>query len=234
MYQSSNRSQIVYQDNDPASETTSTSLGQLVIADFGRKKAKCVESKEENNSDELLVGRFLQGDTQVFDILVIKHQQAIVRVVSIYIQDHDAVKDVVQDTFIKAYKGLKNFRRDSQFYTWLYRIAVNTALSSFKANRHYRNMLDFDEVFNVESKTDLTSTETPEKIALNNELRHAIKQAVERLPLALRSSLLLREQEGLSYEQIADVVGCRIGTVRSRISRAREHVMTATEYLYHA
>jgi len=234
MYQASNRPQVVYEDHDRASEPTSTYLGQVVIADFGRKKEKCVEPKEENNSDELLVGRFLLGDTQAFDMLVIKHQQAIVRVVSIYIHDHDAVKDVVQDTFIKAYKGLKNFRRDSQFYTWLYRIAVNTALSNFKANRHYRNMLDIDEAFHPESITNLTSIETPEKNALNDELRHAIKQAVERLPLALRSSLLLREQEGLSYEQIADVVGCRIGTVRSRISRAREQIVTATEFLYHA
>ncbi|MFT6266010.1 MAG: RNA polymerase sigma-70 factor (ECF subfamily) [Oleiphilaceae bacterium] len=95
-------------------------------------------------------------------------------------------------------------------------------------------MLDFDEVFHHESHADLTSHDTPEKSVLNDELRHAINQAVKHLPLALRSSLLLREQEGLSYEQIAEIVGCRIGTVRSRISRARDYVVKATEYLYQA
>jgi RNA polymerase sigma-70 factor (ECF subfamily) len=209
-------------------------LGQVVLGDFRRKKEKRFGPSDVHNSDELLVKLFMKGNTQAFDMLVIKHQKAIARVVAIYIHDHDTVKDVVQDTFIKAYKGLSSFRRDSQFYTWLYRIAVNTALSNFKANRHHRNMLDFDEVFHHESHADLTSHDTPEKSVLNDELRHAINQAVKHLPLALRSSLLLREQEGLSYEQIAEIVGCRIGTVRSRISRARDYVVKATEYLYQA
>mgnify|MGYP000559476031 CR=1 FL=1 len=222
------------QDNLEDSDSITPVLGQVVLGDFGRKKDKDIALKETDNSDEMLVGRFLQGDTKAFDMLVIKHQQTIARVVSMYIHDHDTVKDVVQDTFIKAYKGLNNFRRDSQFYTWLYRIAVNTALSNFKTNRHHRNTMDFDEVFKHDAQPDLTSPETPEKHALNAELRNAIMKAVERLPLDLRSSLLLREQEGLSYEQIADVVGCRIGTVRSRISRARDHVVSATEYLYQA
>ena len=208
-------------------------IGQLVIGDFGATAPRTVSKRiPKVDADSLLVKRFQEGDLKIFDILVIKYQRQIARVISMHISDHDTVKDVTQEAFIRAYKGLNNFRLDSQFYTWLYRIAVNSAYSFLKSNKKFQQHLDVDDQQNNTEIEELTLTAGPEKSLQNEDLRRAIKRAVSKLPVALRTALLLRDQEGLSYEQIASIVDCQEGTVKSRISRARDQVMQATEHVY--
>ena len=228
--QKSNENESVY----PAS-------AQVIIGNFGKQKRPVrSETRSEGSSekrsnaevDALLVKRFQQGERGAFDVLVYKHQQSVARVVAMYVHDHDSVKDVVQEAFIRAYKGLHNFRNDSQFYTWLYRIAVNTAFNFLKSSKRQRNMVDLDDASIQSEVTGLTTIDGPEKQLLNDDLGMAIKRAINRLPISLKTALLLREQDGLSYEQIADIVGCRVGTVKSRISRAREQLVQATKHLY--
>jgi len=207
---------------------------QLFSTGFVKTKTQSsANGPQKKDTDLALVKRFQEGDLKVFDLLVIKYQRQIARVVSKHISDHDAVKDVTQEIFISAYKGLNNFRLDSQFYTWLYRIAVNSSYSFFKSNKKYQYHLDIDDLSNEPDEVELRQAVNPEQTEQNEDLRIAINHAVTSLPIDLRTVLLLREKECLSYEQIANIVTCQVGTVKSRISRARAQVVKATKHLYY-
>ncbi len=176
--------------------------------------------------DEQLVARVQQGDKQAFDLLVIKHQQKILQLVNRYVKDPSEAQDVAQEAFIKAYRALPGFRGDSAFYTWLYRIAINTAKNWLmsKNRRGGDAEIDLDDAERVLNAPQLKGMETPEQMALNNEIVDAIRQAIDELPEEMRIAISLREFEGLSYEEIAKAMDCPIGTVRSRIFRAREAI----------
>jgi RNA polymerase sigma-70 factor (ECF subfamily) len=184
-----------------------------------------------SDTDLMLVERTVAGDQKAFELLVIKYQRRIERLIGRMVRDVDLVEDIAQETFIRAYRALAQFRGDAQFYTWLYRIAVNTAkkalmdlkrdpLVSESALRGGGD--EEDETSAVEN--ELTSSETPETILAAKEIAAAVNSAMEALPEELRQAVTLREIEGLSYEEIAEVMNCPIGTVRSRIFRAREAI----------
>ena len=182
------------------------------------------------DSDVMLVERAVAGDQAAFELLVIKYQRRIQRLIGRMVRDVDLVEDIAQETFIRAYRALHQFRGDAQFYTWLYRIAVNTAKkfllelkrdltvseASFKLND------DGDETYSA--RTEPISDETPESVLAAKEIGNAVNAALESLPDDLKQALTLRELEGMSYEDIAEAMGCPIGTVRSRIFRAREAI----------
>ena len=182
------------------------------------------------DSDQLLVERTVAGDQRAFELLVIKYQRRIERLIGRMVRDVDLVEDIAQETFIRAYRALPKFRGEAQFYTWLYRIAVNTAkkaLMEFKrdptvSESALRSSDDEDETSSREG--ELTSAETPETILAAKEIAAVVNQAMEALPEELRQAVTLREIEGLSYEEIAEVMNCPIGTVRSRIFRARDAI----------
>lgn len=184
-----------------------------------------------SDTDLMLVERTVAGDQKAFELLVIKYQRRIERLIGRMVRDVDLVEDIAQETFIRAYRALAQFRGDAQFYTWLYRIAVNTAkkalmdlkrdpLVSESALRGGGD--DDDETSAVEN--ELTSSETPETVLAAKEIAAAVNSAMEALPEELRQAVTLCEIEGLSYEEIAEVMNCPIGTVRSRIFRAREAI----------
>jgi RNA polymerase sigma-70 factor (ECF subfamily) len=184
-----------------------------------------------SDTDLMLVERTVAGDQKAFELLVIKYQRRIERLIGRMVRDVDLVEDIAQETFIRAYRALAQFRGDAQFYTWLYRIAVNTAkkalmdlkrdpLVSESAMRGGGD--EDDETSAVEN--ELTSSETPETVLAAKEIAAAVNSAMEALPEELRQAVTLREIEGLSYEEIAEVMNCPIGTVRSRIFRAREAI----------
>ncbi|MGH8523482.1 MAG: RNA polymerase sigma factor RpoE [Gammaproteobacteria bacterium] len=180
----------------------------------------------ETGADAQLVKRVQKGDKKAFDLLVLKYQQRIIKLVSRYVRDPTDALDVAQDAFLKAYRALPNFRGDSAFYTWLYRIAINTA-KNYLVTQSRRPMES--ENFRVEGEqVDLESMlkdlATPESLLITDEIKETIAEAIEQLPDDLRTAINLREVEGLSYEEIADVMTCPIGTVRSRIFRAREAI----------
>jgi len=176
--------------------------------------------------DSELVARAQRGDTRAFDLLIGRYQQRVVSLVRRYVGDHDEALDVAQEAFIKAYRALPNFRGDSAFYTWLYRIAVNTAKNHLVAEgrRPTGGDIDAELAERVDEGGRLRELATPEHYLCEQELVQAIHQALQELPEDLRTALTLRELEGLSYEEIAKVMDCPIGTVRSRIFRAREAV----------
>ncbi len=181
------------------------------------------------DSDAMLVERTVAGDQKAFELLVIKYQRRIQRLIGRMVRDVDLVEDIAQETFIRAYRALAQFRGDAQFYTWLYRIAVNTAkkaLMDLKRNptvsENAYKSADDDETSPVEN--ELTSSETPEAVLASKEIAEIINAAMEALPEELRQAITLREIEGLSYEDIAEAMSCPIGTVRSRIFRAREAI----------
>ena len=176
--------------------------------------------------DQRLVSLVKQGHKKSFDRLVIKYQQRVIQLVGRYVRDSSESQDVAQETFIKAYKALPNFRGESAFYTWLYRIAVNTAKNHLvsRARRSSDNEIDAMEVENYETSFRLKENDTPEHLLLSEEIRLTIKQAIEGLPDELKQAIRYRELEGMSYEEIAEKMQCPIGTVRSRIFRAREAV----------
>ncbi len=180
----------------------------------------------EDSSDAELVARVQKGDKKAFDILVRKYQHKLAKLISRYIQDPSEVLDVSQEAFIKAYRALPKFRGDSAFYTWLYRIAINTAKNHLVAQGRRPQSVDIDaeEGVRVESIPKLRENATPERLILRDEIGDVIFQAIEELPEDLRTAITLRELDGLSYEEIAKVMGCPIGTVRSRIFRAREAI----------
>ena len=182
------------------------------------------------DSDLLLVERTVAGDNRAYELLVMKYQRRIERLIGRMVRDSDLVEDIAQETFIRAYRALSQFRGEAQFYTWLYRIAVNTAKKALVDLKRdplvtesaLKGGEDDDETSAVEN--DLTSPETPETVLAAKEIAAAVNQAMEALPDELRQAVTLREIEGLSYEEIAEAMDCPIGTVRSRIFRAREAI----------
>jgi RNA polymerase sigma-70 factor, ECF subfamily len=180
----------------------------------------------EQSVDRELVVRVQQGDKRAFDVLVLKYQHKIVKLISRYIRDHAECQDVAQEAFIKAYRALGGFRGDSAFYTWLYRIAINTAKNYLVAQgrRPGDDSIDAQDAEQFEGESSLKEYATPERMALKDEIERTVFQAIDELPEDLRMAITLRELEGLSYEEIAQAMGCPIGTVRSRIFRAREAI----------
>lgn len=180
--------------------------------------------------DALLVERVKRGDTRAFEMLVVKYQRRVERLIGRMVRDVDLVPDIAQETFIRAYRALPQFRGESAFYTWLYRIAVNTAKKALVELKRNPVMTEAARAKNDEgdetSRTDyeLTNTETPEAVLASKQVAAAVNAAIEDLSEELRQAIILREIEGLSYEEIADVMNCPIGTVRSRIFRAREAI----------
>ena len=181
------------------------------------------------DSDAWLVERAVAGDQKAFELLVIKYQKRIQRLIGRMVRDVDLVEDIAQETFIRAYRALAQFRGEAQFYTWLYRIAVNTAkkaLMDLKRNptvsENYFKTDDDDETSPLEN--ELTSTETPDAVLASKEIAKIINAALDELPEELRQAITLREIEGLSYAEISEAMNCPIGTVRSRIFRAREAI----------
>ena len=177
--------------------------------------------------DQQLVERVQRGDKHAFDLLVIKYQRRLGRLLSRFIRDPGEVEDVTQEAFIKAYRALPGFRGDSAFYTWLYRIGINTAKNHLVAlGRRAPTSTEFDaeEAESMESGEQLRDLNTPENQMMSRQVGDVVNQTLEALPEELRTALTLREIEGLSYEEIATVMQCPVGTVRSRIFRAREAV----------
>jgi RNA polymerase sigma-70 factor (ECF subfamily) len=184
-------------------------------------------------SDIDLVKRVQKGDKKAFDPLVIKYQQRIANLISRFIRDQDEVLDVTQETFIKAYRALPNFRGDSQFYTWLYRVAINTAKNHLAtlSRRPPQGDIEAEIAEQMDMGTRLKEQETPERLAEEADLKAVILESIDKLPEELKTALTLREIDGLSYDEIAEAMDCPIGTVRSRIFRAREAVDKAIKPL---
>ena len=181
-------------------------------------------------NDGQLVERVQRGDKRAFDILVLKYQHRIAGLISRYVRDPGEVQDITQEAFIKAYRALPRFRGDSEFYTWLYRIAINTAKNYLvsKSRRPPDTDIDIDAEFQADSAV-LKDVAGPESRLATEQLQKVIFHAIENLPEELKTALTLREFEGMSYEEIADVMGCPVGTVRSRIFRAREAIEKSIE-----
>ena len=177
-------------------------------------------------ADLALIRRVQQGDRSAFDLLVIKYQHRILKLVMRYVRDPSEALDVVQEVFIKAYRAAPSFRGDSAFYTWLYRIAINTAKNFLVAagRRPIHYGLDLQDSEQHEIFAKLKDTDTPEGLTLSEEIRQTVNSTIQGLPEDLRTAILLREIEGMSYEDIAQVMECPVGTVRSRIFRAREAI----------
>ena len=177
--------------------------------------------------DQQLVERAQRGDKEAFELLVSKYQRKLARLLSRFIRDATEVEDVTQEAFIKAYRALPTFRGDSAFYTWLYRIGINTAKNYLVAmGRRAPTTTDFDsdEAENFEDGDQLRDLNTPENEMMSRQVAETVNQTLEELPEELRTAITLREIEGLSYEDIASIMNCPIGTVRSRIFRAREAI----------
>ena len=185
----------------------------------------------EREIDHELVVRVQQGDKKAFDLLVLKYQLRLSKLVSRFLRNQSDVPDVVQEAFIKAYRALPNFRGESAFYTWLYRIAINTAKNHLVAQsrKSPANSIDVQDAEDYGASEWLKEFASPEREALASELEATIHQAMGDLPSDLREAITLREIEGLSYEDIAAVMDCPIGTVRSRIFRAREAIDSKLE-----
>ena len=178
-----------------------------------------------SDGDDKLVKRAKKGDSRAFDLLVLKYQGRVAQLVSRYVTNAAEVEDVTQEAFIKAYRALPNFRGDSAFYTWLYRIAANAAKNHLVAlSRRPTTDLALDDSESYEVPGRLKDNESPDEVIMGQQLEAVISQAIDALPLELKAALTLREFEGLSYDEIAEVLECPIGTVRSRIFRAREAI----------
>ncbi len=177
-------------------------------------------------TDKELVRRVKKGDKQAFDLLFSRYQHKILNLVARYLRSPEDVEDVAQEAFIKAYRALPRFRGDSAFYTWLYRIAINTAKNHLVARGRRPPSMDVDveEAEFMDGADALKEGESPEAALTRDELSQAIDRAISALPDDLRSAVTLREFDGLSYEQIAEIMDCPVGTVRSRIFRARESI----------
>lgn len=189
-----------------------------------------VPPQASDNGDALLVARTVAGDQAAFELLVIKYQRRVERLIGRMVRDVDLVEDIAQETFIRAYRALHQFRGDSQFYTWLYRIAVNTAkkfLLDLKRDptitqTAMQSSDEEDETFYA--RHEPTTDETPESLLAAKEIAMVVNEALAALPADLKQALTLREMDGMSYEDIAELMNCPMGTVRSRIFRAREAV----------
>jgi len=183
-------------------------------------------SSPDSSIDQKLVARVQKGDKKAFDLLVIKYQGRVASIVSRYVSDYHEVSDVTQEAFIKAYRAIDRFRGDSAFYTWVYRIAINCAKNYLQAKgrRPANSDINIDDAENLSSVRYLKELATPENILDKDQLEAVIKQTIQSLPEDLRVALTLREFDNLSYENIAEIMACPVGTVRSRIFRAREAV----------
>lgn len=183
--------------------------------------------------DQRLVERVQDGDKRAFDVLVLKYQHRIVKLVMRYVRDQSEALDVTQEAFIKAYRAIPKFRGDSAFYTWLYRIAINTAKNHLVAmkRRPMEYDLDLQESGGYETHVQLRNIDSPDRIAQREDLRHALETSIATLPDELRVAIVLREIEGMSYEEIATAMDCPVGTVRSRIFRARDAIDKAIRTL---
>ncbi len=185
------------------------------------------ELMSEREIDQILVERAQAGDRHAFDQLVSKYQRKLGRLLSRFIRDSAEIEDVTQEAFVKAYRALPSFRGDSAFYTWLYRIGINTAKNYLVAQGRRAptsTQFDSEEAETFESADQLRDINTPESLLMSKQIGETVNSAIDALPEELRRAIVLREIDGLSYEEIADMMDCPIGTVRSRIFRAREAV----------
>ena len=181
----------------------------------------------DRDIDQQLVERVQRGDKAAFDLLVVKYQRKIFRLLSRLIRDTSEIEDVAQEAFVKAYRALPNFRGDSAFYTWLYRIAINTAknyLVSQGRRAPTSTQADVEDAETFDDGDHLRDLNTPDSMLVTKQVAEAVNRAIDQLPEDLRTAIVLRELEGLSYEEIAESMQCPIGTVRSRIFRAREAI----------
>ncbi len=180
----------------------------------------------EKQADKVLVQRVQHGDKKAFDLLVLKYQHKIVNLISRYVNDSAETLDVAQEAFVKAYRAIGSFRGDSAFYTWLYRIAINTAINHLVAQSRRPPLSDVEvgDAEQFDADTRLKDRDTPENELLKDEIERTVFEAIAELPEDLRTAITLREMEGMSYEEIAATMECPIGTVRSRIFRAREAI----------
>ncbi|WP_404802924.1 RNA polymerase sigma factor RpoE [Marinobacter denitrificans] len=204
-----------------------------MVAHFGNPGAPSMTAdterhKEENSesqTDLQLVKKVRHGDRPAFDLLVVKYQSRVASIISRYVYDSQEVMDLTQEAFVKAYRAIDRFRGDSAFYTWLYRIAVNTAKNFLESRgRRPQGSADAVDAENYDDGSKLRDNASPEKLLQRDQLQEALREAIGNLPEELRSAFLLREYDGLSYEDIAGILECPIGTVRSRIFRARDAV----------
>ncbi len=182
--------------------------------------------KDSASSDAALVKRVQEGDLQAYDVLVLRYQHKVLEIANRFVNNRSDAADIAQEAFIKAFRGIKGFRGDSLFYTWLYRIVVNCAKSFLEANAKHRYNVDVDapEFEAIDTEGVLSTGDSPERILESDDLRQAVLKAFEALPEDLRQAVTLREVEGMSYEDIALVMKSPIGTVRSRIFRARQFI----------
>lgn len=182
--------------------------------------------QQEEQADLHLITEVQNGNKQAFDALVIKYQYKIFKLVARYISDPSEVLDVTQEAFIKAYKAMEHFRGDSSFYTWLYRIAVNTAKNHLitRGRRVPESDHEISEIEQFLSKANVKEYNTPERTLIYDEMEHLLFDIIDELPGDLRTAIMLREMEGMTYDEISEIMGCPVGTVRSRIFRARETI----------
>lgn len=218
-------------DTSAAGYTSSVNkkeLGSIAMSD-GSTNNNAGEGQVPSNReiDQALVERAQRGDQQAFGMLVEKYQRKLGRLLSRMVRDQAEVEDIVQESFIKAYRALPNFRGDSAFYTWLYRIGINTAknyLVSMGRRPQVSKDIEIEDAENFEDGDELRTLETPESTIMTKEIAQTVNDTMMALPDELRTAITLRELEGLSYEEIATLMNCPIGTVRSRIFRARETI----------
>ena len=183
-------------------------------------------SGQKESVDKQLVDRVRRGDKSAFDLLILKYQHKIISLVGRYLRDQNDIQDVTQEAFIRAYRALPNFRGDSAFYTWLYRIAINTAKNHLvsRSRRPPNTDIDIDDGEFQDNSAVLRDNESPQDILATSQTEEVIFRAIENLPEELKGAVTLREFDGLSYEEIAVIMDCPVGTVRSRIFRAREAI----------
>ncbi len=214
-------------DNTKSEKGSSTSMADKPIEPPSLQAASVSPNAGNRELDQILVVRAQQGDKKAFGMLVEKYHRKLGRLLGRMIRDQAEVEDVVQESFIKAYRALPNFRGDSAFYTWLYRIGINTAknyLVSMGRRPQVMQEVEIDDVENFEGGYEMRTTDTPETALMTKQIAQTVNDTVAALPEELRTAITLRELEGLSYEEIATLMQCPIGTVRSRIFRARETI----------
>lgn len=192
-----------------------------------------VNENLNTQSDELLVKKVQEGDTNAYNVLVIKYQYKVAQIISKFVANNADINDIAQDAFIKAYKAINSFRGESSFYTWLYRIVVNAAKTFLKSNSKHKNSIDVDspEFQSIDEQGILASKDTPDRIIESQELHEVILKAMNDLPKELREAITLREIEGMSYDDMAIALKVPVGTVRSRIFRAREFIESRMAHL---
>ena len=192
-----------------------------------------VNENLNTQSDELLVKKVQEGDTNAYNVLVIKYQYKVAQIISKFVANNADINDIAQDAFIKAYKAINSFRGESSFYTWLYRIVVNAAKTFLESNSKHKNSIDVDspEFQSIDEQGILASKDTPDRIIESQELHEVIIKAMNDLPKELREAITLREIEGMSYDDMAIALKVPVGTVRSRIFRAREFIESRMAHL---